>query len=62
MWAVERMGWKGREMAYGTYLLEAFSPWVEKGLCRFFESKNIGLCNAFSTPGLNASILFYLLS
>lgn len=22
----------------------------------FFESKNFGVCNAFSTPGLNASI------
>ena len=64
----ERMGWEGGGMAYGAYLLEAFSPGVEKRLqvCRFFESKKFGVCNAFSTPGLNASIggffLFYLLS
>ena len=47
MKAVERMGWKGREMAYGTYLLDAFSPGVEKRLCRFFESRNISLCFYF---------------
>ena len=46
MRAVERMGWKRRDMAYGTYLLETFSPGVEKRLCRFFESKNFGVCNA----------------
>ena len=28
-------------------VLEAFSPGVEKRLCRFFESKNFGVCNAF---------------
>ena len=27
--------------------LEAFSPGVEKRLCRFFASKNFGVCNAF---------------
>ena len=27
--------------------VEAFSPGVEKKLCRFFESKTFGVCNAF---------------
>ena len=28
-------------------ILEAFSLGVEKELCRFFEAKNLGVCNAF---------------
>ena len=27
--------------------VEAFSSGVEKQLCRFFESKTLGVCNAF---------------
>ena len=40
--------------------------WKTITICRFFESKNFGVCNAFSTPGLNVSVgeffYFYLLS
>ena len=44
-------------MAYGAYLLEAFIPWVEKRLpYAGFSSRETLVCNAFSTPGLNASI------
>ena len=48
-------------MAYGAYLLEAFSPGVEKRLCGFFVSKTL-VCNAFSTLGrMPLSRSFFLL-
>ena len=38
---------KGSAQFEAETALEAFSPGVEKQLCRFFESKNFGVCNAF---------------
>lgn len=58
-----RGGWGGWDKAYGAYLIEAFSPAVEKRLCRFLSGKALVCVTLFSTPGLNASVeeLFYFI-
>ena len=58
----ERIGW---EMAYGAYLLEAFSPGIGKYLpyAGFLSRKTLVCVTLFSTPGLSASMeeFFYFI-
>ena len=58
MRAVERIGWGGEGNGVWCLFIRGIQPRGRKTItvCRVFESKNFGVCNAFSTPGLNAFI------